>query len=739
MTRPTATATYNPHLLSREDLVASFVARRPLLDALVDDLRRGAHQHHLLIGSRGSGKTTLLLRLAVAIEDDKKLARTALPLRFPEEQYNVARPSDFWLNCLDALADVLEARGDQKGKRKLEAAVASVEPLPEEERSEAALAALTDWAKQAGKLLVLLVDNLDLILQRLRDSQWGLREALSTDNRLVLIGGTSTFLDDAVAYESPLYDFFHVHELGPLSEEVAREVVTRLAKLTGTPHVQAALESEPGRFKALYVLTGGMPRMLGVLAGVLAADASSIDADLERMLDQMTPYYKARFDELPSQSQIIVDAVALHWHPITAATCAERTRLDVNVVSAQLNRLVKQGLLAKVSLPGAGKLGFQLTERFFNIWYLMRASRRARQKLAWFVEFLRVFYGEEELSRRAQTLLDGTPGADDPARMLALANAVNDVALRRRLELRAATMLIEQTRPDTIREFLDLDGDDAHLAPVLDRARALKKLRARMKANPDLTRIADQIIESPTIEVRAKIVSVDRLVRSEFTLAEWRAIEEMRGREISLYGAPLLTAIGRGEVPSVRDVRTPSEAAELIELAKDPLAVELALVDQLDPKEVTDELARYIEERPKFVLTAIALAKVWVRMGDWSKARGRARWALERHLQKPCDTDWGYFLMFFRDCVRHGRAREAAELLAELGLADRSLPLYEALRASNDDGARLSHVAPEVRIAAAGILEFLQQPEPAAGSPDPVPPAATKKAARKRRSPSRSR
>ena len=34
---------------------------------------------------------------------------------------------------------------------------------------------------------------------------------------------------------------------------------------------------------------------------------------------------------------------------------------------------------------------YQVAERFFNIWYLMRASRRVRAKLRWFVEFLRVF------------------------------------------------------------------------------------------------------------------------------------------------------------------------------------------------------------------------------------------------------------------------------------------------------------------------------------------------------------
>jgi hypothetical protein len=65
---------------------------------------------------------------------------------------------------------------------------------------------------------------------------------------------------------------------------------------------------------------------LQLLHGVLADGASaSAERDLERMLDQVTPYYKARFEDLPTQAQQIVDAVALHWHPMTASECADKT------------------------------------------------------------------------------------------------------------------------------------------------------------------------------------------------------------------------------------------------------------------------------------------------------------------------------------------------------------------------------------------------------------------------------
>jgi energy-coupling factor transporter ATP-binding protein EcfA2 len=305
---------YNPHLLAQQDLIDTFVARRTLLDDLLDDLGRGGGQHHLLVGRRGSGKTTLLLRLAAAIEDDKQLAKKCIPLRFPEEQYNVSRPSDFWMNAIDALVDALEDQGDRLAANRLESSLAELDPLDEAGRSERSLALLEGWAKQAKRLIVLLVDNLDLVLDRLAKSLWELREALSIDNRLVVVGASSRFIEEAIDYQSPFYDFFRVHELGPLSEDEARQVIFSLAQRANTPKVAEVLEHDPGRFKALFALTGGMPRTLALLHTVLALEQrDSIERDLDGLLDQFTPYYKARFDDLPSQSQVIVDKVALHW------------------------------------------------------------------------------------------------------------------------------------------------------------------------------------------------------------------------------------------------------------------------------------------------------------------------------------------------------------------------------------------------------------------------------------------
>jgi hypothetical protein len=62
---------------------------------------------------------------------------------------------------------------------------------------------------------------------------------------------------------------------------------------------------------------------------------------------------------------------------------------------------VRQGLVEKADPGDSKKALYQIAERFFNIWYLMRASRRVRAKLRWFVEFLRVFFDEGDLEEMA--------------------------------------------------------------------------------------------------------------------------------------------------------------------------------------------------------------------------------------------------------------------------------------------------------------------------------------------------
>lgn len=707
---------YNPHLLERRELLDTFVAREPLLETLLDDLRRGGRQHHLLIGDRGSGKTTLLLRLAAAIEDDKQLAKNCIPLRFPEEQYNVFRPSDFWMNALDALADALTSERDAEMAAQLEDTVSKLALLPEEDRARESLTALESWAKQARRTIVLLVDNLDLVLQRLASSHWAFREALSNDNRLTVIGASSKFLEETIDYHSPFYDFFSVHDLGPVSEDEARQIVLALAHRANTPSVKDALERDPGRFRALYVLTGGMPRTLALLHTVLALDNSDrIERDLDGLLDQLTPYYKARFDDLPTQHQVVIDKIALHWHPMTAAECQAATQLEINLVSAQLNRLVKSGVLTKVAMPEGSKLGYQLSERFFNIWYLMRASRRLRRRLSWFVEFLRLFYGDDDLRRRAEALTQDAPPetTSSPARFLAFASAVPDFRLRQRLEFRAIRLLLSN-EVALHRELLDIEGEDIHLAPVIDRVQALREIETIIARacvswpdNATAGSTTQKLLRQPLLSLRLKKILASGLASG--TLSADKLIEMLRVTSEGMeFHARLLNAIASGEAPSLDDVSTLAELQLVLELDSGFLVIVWLLGFGRETPLTDEMIAMTIGLAPDAKLTALVCAKQHIGEKQWGEGRRLFLHTIrDSHDLLPMEV----FVSFFRACIEAGFAAHASELLVEADLHERWAPLYEAMLAVIEGRPRLDSLAPEVRAVASALCDQLQESE----------------------------
>ena len=91
---------HNPAEKPKDQLIAEFVIRKEIFEKLfgelIDSDRELPPQHYLIVGQRGMGKTTLLLRVMYAIQDDEKLNKFLMPLRFSEEQYNIGRLEQLW-------------------------------------------------------------------------------------------------------------------------------------------------------------------------------------------------------------------------------------------------------------------------------------------------------------------------------------------------------------------------------------------------------------------------------------------------------------------------------------------------------------------------------------------------------------------------------------------------------------------------------------------------------------------
>lgn len=463
---------FNPHRLNPEELESSFIARhdlfRQIMAEVVDAAPQGAPQHHLIIGQRGMGKTTLLCRLALELHRPPYSA-TFLPLRFPEEQYiEVDRLSKFWLNCLDSMADSLEQEGQIDVARELDQAVNQLSQRKTDEttyQEECREVFTKAWQKLARRP-VLLLDNFNLLLGKLRTEDFVLRGYFSSGSAPILIAASAVYPEELTDYGAAFYDGFKSYYLYPLTLDEVRDVLLRLAQLADRPGLVDRIHREAPRLAALRDLTGGNPRT-AVLLFELFSDGFSEDAfeDLDALLDLITPLYQSRLEQLSELAQTIVGTLARNWSPMTKADIVHEARLNDSSVSPQLGRLRDIGLVEETSIFPGKKTGYQIAERFFNIWYLMRfSSRRQRASLQCLTRFLEEFHTPDERFRSARELLRRdrlTCGNITYA--MALAGALAEQpALARELEWKAQLDLIQQM--DGVRDRIAaiLDPDDIH-------------------------------------------------------------------------------------------------------------------------------------------------------------------------------------------------------------------------------------------------------------------------------------
>jgi Flp pilus assembly protein TadD len=429
---------FNPGRLTDEEIEQSFIARIPffefLLKKIVSERPNSIPQHHLIIGQRGMGKTALLIRLAAELRK-APYKDSFIPLSFPEEQYNIDRLSKFWLNCLDALADALDR---EHKTADLSALDTEINKLAKDKAldANAIFGTFEKWISKIKRRPVLLVDNLNLVFSKLnKEEQHQLRAIMISRGAPILIGASATAIDETVDYQAPFYDAFQINYLKKLSFNESIEVLLNLARITGNSNFADTIYSQKGRLEALYQLTGGTPRTLALLFPLVQNGFSEdIQTDLDALLDVVTPLYKARFEELSSQLQVVLDAVALHWDPINIEQLRAITLLENAQLSPQLKRLVDLGWLQKLDAYKAKGGAFELNERFFNIWYLMRrSSRRQKRELYCLTKFLESFYGND-LHQIAKTRIECiSENINQIALDLALADAIKEKELSEKL------------------------------------------------------------------------------------------------------------------------------------------------------------------------------------------------------------------------------------------------------------------------------------------------------------------
>ena len=395
---------YNPAQLTPDELKASFIARHETLARMLRLLaeQKPGHpcQHVVLVGPRGMGKTTLGLSFLQAVREDADLATKWQPVPFPEESYEIGDLADFWLAALRHLA---QATGEERWRDRADG-------LQEDERDTErlatyALAALLDFCEEQGKRLILFVENLDLVFSQLGNERevHALREALMEHNEILLVGSANTVFDAIRSHGEPFYEFFRTISLRGLERHECRQLLETLAEREDANRRSVPLDLEEGRLETIRCLTGGNPRLLGLACRMLLeSPLGSAIEDMERLIDEQTPYFKARIEELPPQARKVFHCLAKAWAPLLTREVAADTKLGSSHASAQLRQLIHKGYVREARLAGETRGRYEVSDRFYNIYYLLRFSRSGRARLERLVDFLHQLFGPSVCGTRTR-------------------------------------------------------------------------------------------------------------------------------------------------------------------------------------------------------------------------------------------------------------------------------------------------------------------------------------------------
>jgi len=395
---------YNPNEIEKKEFLESFVVRNEIFQEIFDDIKRTdfsvPSQHFVIIGQRGQGKTTLLRKLHLEIEGDEGLSSFVLPVQLAEEQYQIRSLCRLWEVIGEYLENIYpQYFGD---------IVDTMEQHTQDDDYEFdCFGYLEREIKGQQKKVVLLVDNIDEFFGKLKVKETRhLREILLTSSAFKIIGGSTKMFEQHYDYSKPFYEFFKIIRLMGLDKHETITFLGAIARTEQKEKIATIIQNQYAKIETLRQLTGGVPRTLVMLFDIfMDGDGNAFD-DLVKVLDEATPLYKHRMDDLPPVLQEIVHTLALNWDGMLTKEIAHKTKLQSKEVSAQLKQLKKYQIVESISI-GKNNI-YKIEERFFNIWYLMRYGRKKeRNRVEWLVRFLATWYSKDEPKQKNNSYIYG--------------------------------------------------------------------------------------------------------------------------------------------------------------------------------------------------------------------------------------------------------------------------------------------------------------------------------------------
>ena len=638
---------FNPGFLTDEQLVSSFCVRKHEFESIIEMLGErdtASSRHRLVIGPRGSGKTTLLLRVAIEIKTNPLISEAFFPIVFAEESYDVTNAGDFWLEAVTRLADQVPTSygGDEIGLTLSE--LRTIRDQKTLERQ--CLATLLEFADLQNKRLVLIVENLDMMFREMADEDagWNMRQTLQTEPRILLLAAANSRFDDIDNPDRAFYDLFVTRELRPLSLEECAVLWERVSGQARPPETMRGLE----------ILTGGNPRLLSIVAR-FGAEMSFRDlmADLYALIDDLTDYFKSHIEALPPQERQVYLALADFWEPATTREIADRVRLHTSKCSAHLLRLVNRGVV-EVAGGGERRKLYCITQRLFNIYYLLRRSRTPNPLVQALIQFMDAYYSPAELQTLATRMISEASGLETEALSFhwdALAHLIRLPALAPHRRELISNLPLERDMHDKanlhyemghyqeaadvfaeiVRSFRHMDQPEVQESVVRALNGQAGSLYALNRPDEAIT-LCDQIFrtygKNPRQEIRLLVAGAlgnkARVLR--------RSGESEKALEVF---ADVVRFIGEPDTPEIRDVLARS-LINRVQVLEDLGRLKEAIT-------VWDELAKRFDDgsassTPKEVVTAaLGKANSLAKMGQLEDTVTACDEAISRILTGPAD------------------------------------------------------------------------------------------------------
>jgi tetratricopeptide (TPR) repeat protein len=308
--------------------------------------------------------------------------------------------------------------------------------------------------------LLLVVENLhQLIGSQIADDDetWAIRRVLQTEPRLMLLGTATRRFNEIDDAGQALYEFFRLVDLPPL--DVLDEIGDLWALAGGG-------ETPRAYMRPVEILTGGNPRLIRILSEFAARTSfRELMENLVHLMDEHTEYFKHHLDSLPPTERKVFVALADRWDPGTARDIAEGARMDVSATSALLKRLEDRGAVRVVDQRGRTKV-YQVAERLYNVYHLMRRRGQASARVRAAVRFMVRYYEGDRLVPAVHALVREACGLTPD---------------RRTDHYLAYVEVLERTAPDVRARIVAETRGDLYALPDLPEG-----LRARLdaEANP---------------------------------------------------------------------------------------------------------------------------------------------------------------------------------------------------------------------------------------------------------------